>query len=285
MDSSHVSLCALHFEIEAFERFHCDKPISLGLNTPSLSKVLKCASYDDTVTLRGDESSGYLTLIFEAPNRLKKSEFELMLMDIESEHLSIPPTEYDCRVRMPSAEFQRIIRDLKELSGSLGDACKMTAKRSFCHFIMLIEKKLLFATHERLTTGTISIEKGLIRFSSSGALGTGSIILQHNTQVDNKEDAVVVVAHQPVEHSFAVRYLSLFTKATPLGPTVTLHLSPDAPMSKSLALIMIRERSQYNSLDDAMRMNTNTQEKTESKPILTANTHSFALVLLLLVAS
>jgi proliferating cell nuclear antigen len=88
-------------------------------------------------------------------------------------------------------------------------------------------------TSLQLTTGTISIEKGLIKFTSSGALGTGSIILQHNTQVDNKEDAVIVIAHQPVEHSFAVRYLSLFTKATPLGSTVTLHLSPDAPMSKS----------------------------------------------------
>ena len=31
-------------------------------------------------------------------------------MDIESEHLGIPETEYKCNVRLPSAEFQRIIR-------------------------------------------------------------------------------------------------------------------------------------------------------------------------------
>ena len=38
------------------------------------------------------------------------SEFELKLMDIESEHLGIPETEYKCTVKLPAAEFQRIIR-------------------------------------------------------------------------------------------------------------------------------------------------------------------------------
>ena len=31
-------------------------------------------------------------------------------MDIESEHLGIPDTEYKCTVKLPAAEFQRIIR-------------------------------------------------------------------------------------------------------------------------------------------------------------------------------
>ena len=35
-------------------------------------------------------------------------------MDIESEHLGIPETEYKCTVRLPAAEFQRIIRGEKE---------------------------------------------------------------------------------------------------------------------------------------------------------------------------
>jgi proliferating cell nuclear antigen len=35
---------------------------------------------------------------------------------------------------------------------------------------------------------------------------------------------------EPVELLFALRYLSNFTKATPLGPTVTLSLSADLPI-------------------------------------------------------
>ena len=38
-------------------------------------------------------------------------------MDIDSEHLGIPDTEYSAVVRMPSLEFSRICKDL----ASIGD--------------------------------------------------------------------------------------------------------------------------------------------------------------------
>ena len=52
----------------------------------------------------------------------------------------------------------------------------------------------------------------------TGDLGTGNIILKHNTSVDKEDDAVVIDMQEPVELNFALRYLNLFTKATPLGP-------------------------------------------------------------------
>ena len=42
----------------------------------------------------------------------KISDFEMKLMDIDSEHLGIPEAEYHAIVRMPSAEFARICKDL-----------------------------------------------------------------------------------------------------------------------------------------------------------------------------
>jgi hypothetical protein len=39
-------------------------------------------------------------------------------MDIDSEHLGIPETSYEAVVRMPSARFQEIVRDLSTLSDS-----------------------------------------------------------------------------------------------------------------------------------------------------------------------
>ena len=45
------------------------------------------------------------------------SDFEMKLMDIDSEHLGIPETEYQAIVRMPSSEFARICKDLS----SIGD--------------------------------------------------------------------------------------------------------------------------------------------------------------------
>lgn len=54
-------------------------------------------------------------LCYEAQDKI--SDFEMKLMDIDSEHLGIPEAEYHAIVRMPSAEFARICKDLS----SIGD--------------------------------------------------------------------------------------------------------------------------------------------------------------------
>jgi len=89
-----------------------------------MAKILKCAGNDDSITLKADDEGDVVTFMFENPGMLsspshaddvgqdKISEFELKLMDIDSESLGIPDTDYKAVVRMPSSEFQRICRDL-----------------------------------------------------------------------------------------------------------------------------------------------------------------------------
>ena len=117
-------------------------------------------------------------------------------MDIEAEQLGIPDTEYKCTIQMPSAEFQRIIRDM----GVLGDTC------------------------------TISCTKEGARFSVTGELGTGNVLVRQNNTNEKEEERVMIEMQEPVELTFALRYLNFFTKATSLGPTVILSMSPDVPV-------------------------------------------------------
>jgi proliferating cell nuclear antigen len=42
----------------------------------------------------------------------------MKLMDIDAEHLGIPETMYDATVKMSATEFQRICRDMQNLSES-----------------------------------------------------------------------------------------------------------------------------------------------------------------------
>ena len=112
MDTSHVSLVSLIMRDEGFEHFRCDRSLSLGINLASITKVLKCAGNDDSVTLKAEDQCDQLTLMFESPNQDRISDFEIKLMDIDSEHLGIPDTEYKASVKMSAAEFQRIMRDL-----------------------------------------------------------------------------------------------------------------------------------------------------------------------------
>jgi proliferating cell nuclear antigen len=46
-------------------------------------------------------------------------------MDIDSEHLGIPDTEYKCVVKMPSAEFKRICTEITVM----GDTVKISASK------------------------------------------------------------------------------------------------------------------------------------------------------------
>jgi proliferating cell nuclear antigen len=47
------------------------------------------------------------------------AEYEMKLMDIDTDQLGIPDTEYDATVSMSSTEFGRIVRDLSQLGESV----------------------------------------------------------------------------------------------------------------------------------------------------------------------
>eukprot|EP01111_Echinosteliopsis_oligospora_P001820 TRINITY_DN1266_c0_g1_i1.p1 TRINITY_DN1266_c0_g1~~TRINITY_DN1266_c0_g1_i1.p1 ORF type:complete len:271 (-),score=63.02 TRINITY_DN1266_c0_g1_i1:159-941(-) len=197
MDSSHVSLVSLLLRADGFEHYRCDRNLSLGINIGSMTKILKCATNDDSVTIKADDNGDNITFLFESVKEDKISEFELKLMDIDSETLGIPDTEYKVVVKMPASEFQRICRDLT----ILGDTV------------------LLNATKEG------------VKFSVTGDIGGGHITLRQSSNVDSKpEDRTVIELQEPVSLTFALRYLNSFTKATPLSAQVTLSLSKDVPL-------------------------------------------------------
>ncbi|CAJ0835033.1 4355_t:CDS:2 [Entrophospora sp. SA101] len=96
MDNSHVALISLLLSSEIFATYRCDRGFSLGVNLTSLNKLLRCAGNDDSITLKADDNSPEtLSMSFSAPK-----------------HLSIPETEYHAIVSLPSAEFQRVCRDM-----------------------------------------------------------------------------------------------------------------------------------------------------------------------------
>ncbi|KFM28599.1 Proliferating cell nuclear antigen [Auxenochlorella protothecoides] len=197
MDSSHVSLVALSLRSDGFEHYRADRAFSMGMNLNNVSKMLRCAGKDDIITIKADDGDDTVYFTFESPTQDKVSEFELKLMDISSENLGIPETEYAASVRMPSAEFQRICRDLS----SIGDTVEM------------------------------SVTKDGIKFSTTGDIGNASVICRQNTAIDKQsEEQTVIDMNEPVVLTFALRYLNSFTRATGLSPMVQIKLSKDLPV-------------------------------------------------------
>lgn len=66
MDGSHVSLVSLLLRAEGFEHYRCDRNISLGIQTASLSKILKCSGNDDALSLSAEDNGDALNIMFEA---------------------------------------------------------------------------------------------------------------------------------------------------------------------------------------------------------------------------
>jgi len=70
MDSSHVSLVSMLLQQEGFEKYRCDRGIQLGINLNSMSKILKCAGNDDSVTIKSKEEGDTVNFTFENQSTL-----------------------------------------------------------------------------------------------------------------------------------------------------------------------------------------------------------------------
>ena len=195
MDSSHVSLITLVLRKDGFSHYRCDSALTMGLKMGSIAKILKCSDIRDTITLRAEDSGECLSLVFENEKADRISEFELKLIELEAEHLDIPEEESQASITLGASEFQRLCRDLS----TLGDSC------------------------------SISVTKEGVRFSVEGDIGKGSVMLRPSESVEGNH-GVSVVMSEVIEQRFALRYLSMFTKATPLSDNVKLTLTNDMPI-------------------------------------------------------
>merc|ERR1712004_215989 len=195
MDSSHVALVSLLLRESAFSEFKCDRPTSLGMNVDSLAKILKMCGTSDSLKLKWRSDADIVSFRCESGEEDRIADFDLKLMQIESEHMEIPEQHYKVSAKLPSAEFQKICRDLKEFGETM----------------------------------QVKASKEGITFSVQGDVGAGNVMLKPR-ESEKAEEKVTLTVHEPVTATFALRYLVTFAKAAPLCGAVELGLAPDAPL-------------------------------------------------------
>merc|ERR1712134_139365 len=162
MDSSHVALVSLLLRESAFADFKCDRPTSLGMNVDSLSKVFKICGPNDSLKLKWQNDADTLNFQCENSEDDRIADFDLKLMQIESEHMEIPEQQYKVVARLPSGEFQKICRDLKEFGETM----------------------------------QISASKEGIRFTVVGDVGTGNVMLKPRESEKAEERVALTVQEQ-----------------------------------------------------------------------------------------
>merc|ERR1711918_332477 len=157
---------------------------------------LKMCGPSDSLKLKWQNDADIINFQCENNEDDRIADFDLKLMQIESEHMEIPEQQYKVVAKLPSAEFLKICRDLKEYGETM----------------------------------QIQASKEGIRFSVQGDVGTGNVMLKPR-EADKPEDRVALTVHESVTATFALRYLVTFAKAAPLSSTVELGLGPDSPLS------------------------------------------------------
>ena len=133
-----------------------------------MSKILRCAANDDIITIKAQDQADTVTFMFESPNQEKMADYEMKLMNLDQEHLGIPETDYAAVIKMPSSEFQRVIKDLSQFGESV----------------------------------VISCTKEGVKFSAAGDIGVGNIKLAQTANVDKEEEAVSIEMQEPVTLTF-----------------------------------------------------------------------------------
>ncbi|OAF69329.1 hypothetical protein A3Q56_02942 [Intoshia linei] len=208
MDSSHVSLVSFNMSSNGFDTYRCDREMCMGVTIASMAKILKCASNDDKIKLQREENSNILKFTFEnASTRLyiiisiflaleRVSHYELKLIDLDTDRLAVPETDYNSSIKLPSNEFTRVIRDMASLGESV----------------------------------IIECSKGEVRFSSSGDIGKGQTILRSTASTDEPESAILINVSESLSMSFNLKYMTMFTKGAVLSNRVVLSMCVDVPI-------------------------------------------------------
>lgn len=55
-----------------------------------MSKILKCATAHDTVTMRAVDNPDVIEFMFDTPGKDVQSQYEMKLINMDQEHLGIP---------------------------------------------------------------------------------------------------------------------------------------------------------------------------------------------------
>merc|ERR1711870_166147 len=167
MDSSHVALVSLLLRESAFSDFKCDRPTSLGMNVDSLGKILKMCGPSDSLKLRWQNDADIVNFQSESGEDDRIADFDLKLMQIESEHMEIPEQQYKVVAKLPSSEFLKVCRDLKEFGETM----------------------------------QVQASKEGIRFSVQGDVGAGNMILKPR-EAEKPEEKVTLTVHDSVTATF-----------------------------------------------------------------------------------
>ncbi len=201
MDKSHTILVHLFLEAKNFEFYECKKDkIIIGVNMFHLFKLINTIENDETLTIYIENSDyidgivSYLSLKYENGEIKQCKTQKLRLIEPDPEELEYPDVTFSSVINLPSADFQKIIRDLSCISDKLE--------------IKSVGNELIFKCSGQFASAEIH------RAESDGSM-----------EFVSKQDSCKII-----QGEFSLKNLGYFIKCTNLCQQIEVYLENDLPL-------------------------------------------------------
>ena len=196
MDPSHTVLVHLLLNSCKFERYYCPNKLLIGIKTINLFKLIKALQNNDILTLFIEKNNtNQLGIRMENGEANQITQYKMNLMDLNQDNISIPPIEFESVITLPSNNFQKICRDMFNLSDNIE--------------ITTYGQQITFKCK-----GDIADQETSIGQSQSSGM---SLVKNENE-------------NEIIQGMFSLKYLVLFTKCTNLSSSIELYLKNDYPL-------------------------------------------------------
>lgn len=202
MDGTHTVLVHLRLHAEWFEEFYCPQRYILGVNMINLFKLIKTVSNNESLVLSMKKSdTTRLGILILNGEKQMNTTYNLNLIELDIHPIEIPPVQFQNTLTMPSADFQKIIRDMFTLAETVE--------------VRNAANELIFRCR-----GDFAEQETVFHVSNStGGNGLKDIVQGH----------------------FSLKHLSMFTKCTSLCSDISLYLKNDYPIIVEYAVAGLGE--------------------------------------------
>tara|TARA_Y100000816_G_C26000904_1_gene522985 strand:+ start:179 stop:940 length:762 start_codon:yes stop_codon:yes gene_type:complete len=190
MDNSQICIYDLMIDKSWFTSYLNDENSVYGINMIIFSKILNIKNENQKIIIYDENDKFCVEFISEDIKEINKY-FQIPLLDIDCDKMSIPKTEYDISIEFNSKIFKNIINELKDF----GDVMKIYYNEN-------------------------------IYFKSSSTESSMNVELKET----NVEELTMTEDSEEIDIEFSLKYIYIFSQFHKLNKNVYINISPGIPI-------------------------------------------------------
>ena len=195
MDPTQTILVHLKLEKDNFESYFCKHKIFIGVNMLNFFKLIRTLTNNDALTLFIEaDNTNLLGIRIENGEKNSLTTYYLDLIEVNEATYQIPPAQFESIITMPSNEFNKICRDMINLTDIIE--------------IKSVGSQLIFSCK-----GEFAKQETIIGETSNGL----------NFVKSSTEDNII-------QGYYNLKHLVLFTKCTNLCNSIEMYMKNNFPI-------------------------------------------------------